>query len=126
MIKKIFIIDDYERNLRLYKATFNGAPNLDIITERDGIKGLEMLKESNPDLIILDYKLTNITGVEICKELRKIEKFKDIPIIMVSSTPIEKDVDRATYFKEAGFNLYFSKPINIKKFREIIKNLLFK
>ncbi len=125
MVKKVFIIDDYERNLKLFKAIFNGIPNLEIITERDGIKGLESLKVSNPDLIILDYKLANTTGVEICKELRTMEKFKDIPIIAVSSTPIEKEVDREIYFKEAGFSLYFSKPINTKKFREIVKNLLF-
>ena len=126
MIKKIFIIDDYKRNLKLYEAIFSGSPNIEIITESNGIKGLEMIKLSNPDLIILDYKLKNTTGVEICKELRTLNKFKDIPIIVVSSTPIEKEIDRVTYFKEAGFNLYFSKPIKAKEFREMVKKMLFK
>ena len=126
MKKKIFIIDDYNRNLKLYKAIFKGSPNLEIITERNGIKGLEMIKSSYPDLIILDYKLSNTTGVEICKELRTIDKFKDVPIIIISSTPIEKEVDRQTYFEEAGFDLCYSKPINAIKLREAVNNLLFK
>ena len=126
LMKKIIIIDDYKRDLKLYEAILNDLPDVEIIMEIDGVKGLEMIKSSDPDLIILDYLLSNTNGLEICKELRTIKKFKDIPIIAVSSTPIEKEVDRATLFKEVGFDLSFSKPLKVKKFREIVKNLLFK
>ncbi len=125
LMKKIIIVDDYVRNLRLYKAILNDIPDVDILTEEDGIKGLEIIKSSNPDLIILDYKLTNINGILMCKELRKINKFKDVPIIAVSSSPLEKDIDRETAFKEAGFDLSFSKPIKALEFREIVRGLLF-
>ena len=88
-------------------------------------RGLEIIKSSDPDLIILDYMLSNTNGLEICKELRTINKFKDIPLIPASSTPLEKELDREMVFKEAGFDFSFSKPLNAQEFREIVKNLLF-
>ena len=122
--KKIFIVEDYQRNINLYEALFQTIPDVEITTETDGLKGFEMIKLSNPDLIILDYKLPNMNGIEICKKLRKIEKFKKIPIIAVSSTPIEGEVDRYAIFKEAGFDLSFSKPLKALEFRAMLNKLL--
>ena len=126
MKKKVFIIEDYRRNIHLFEALFQTIPDVEIITETDGLKGFEIIKSGDPDLIILDYKLPSMNGIEICKNLRKIKKFKEIPIIAVSSTPIEKEVDRAVIFKEAGFDLSFSKPLKVREFRQIVKKLLIK
>jgi len=126
MIKKIFIIEDFEKNIKLYKSIFKIIPNVELIIESNGIKGLEIIKSSNPDLIILDYKLPGINGIEICKELRKIEKFQKIPIIAVSSSPLDKDVERQSFFIDAGFDLVFSKPLKVNEFRKIVMNFLSK
>lgn len=122
--KKIYIVEDYKRNIKLYEALFQTIPDVEIITETDGLKGFEMIKSGDPDLIILDYKLPKMNGIEICKKLRKIERFKNIPIIAVSSTPIEGEVDREATFKEAGFDLSFSKPLKAIEFRAILNELL--
>ncbi|MFX1311360.1 MAG: response regulator [Promethearchaeota archaeon] len=124
MKKKIYIVEDYKRNIKLYEALFQTIPDVEIITETDGLKGFEMIKSGDPDLIILDYKLPKMNGIEICKKLRKIERFKNIPIIAVSSTPIEGEVDREATFKEAGFDLSFSKPLKAIEFRAILNELL--
>ena len=126
MTRKIFIIEDFEKNIKLYKAIFKIIPNVELVTESNGIKGLEIIKSNNPDLIILDNKLPGINGIEICKELRKIEKFQKIPIIMVSSTPIDKDVERESFFIDAGFDLLVSKPLKVNEFRKIVMNFLSK
>ncbi len=126
MIKKIFIIEDFEKNIKLYKSIFKIIPNVELIIESNGIKGLEILKSINPDLIILDNKLPGINGIEICKELRKIEKFQKIPIIAVSSTPLDKDVERESFFIDAGFDLLLSKPLKVNEFRKIVMNFLSK
>lgn len=122
MEKKVFIIEDNEQNIKLYKAIFNKMPDIKLFIEARGDKGLEMIKSGDPDLIILDNKLPVLAGIEICKEIRKIDKFKEIPIIVILSSPIEGNLEKVLL--EAGFNKYLSKPINIKEFRKAVKDLL--
>jgi len=122
LTKKIFIIEDNETNIKLYKAIFKKIPNIKVFYETQGDKGLEMIKSENPDLIILDNNLPKLKGLDICKELRKIDKFKESPIIAASSSPVEGN--RESVFASAGFNKSLSKPLNLKEFKEVIKEFL--
>jgi len=120
--KKVYIVEDDELCLELYLAVLNQIENLEIIHENVGDKGLERIKSGDPDLCILDYNIPVMNGVTICKELRKIERFQNIPIIVVSSSPIKGNKEEI--FKEAGFDKWFEKPLNIKEFRENIAAIL--
>lgn len=122
MKKKVFIIEDNEANIKLYKAIFKKIPNIEVFYETRGDKGLEMIKSGNPDLIILDNDLPKLKGIDICKELRKMDKFKEIPIIAASSSPVEGN--RESVFARAGFNKSLSKPLNLKEFKEVMKEFL--
>ncbi len=119
--KKIFIVEDNAKNMALFKAVLDSLPNLEVLTAKDGKEGLELIKSDQPDIIILDIQLPDIHGTEICKELRKIDQFKNTPIFAVTSFAMKGDEDRIL---EAGFNKYISKPINVKDFREMIQNLI--
>jgi len=121
MSKKIYIVEDNEKNMELFIALLETLPDLKIFTATKGKEGLELIKSGNPDIIILDIQLPDISGTEICKELRKIERFKTTPIIAVSSLAMKGDKEM---IMEAGFDKYISKPIMIKDFREFIQNLL--
>jgi len=59
----------------------------------------------------------------ICKELRKLERFRKIPIIIISSSPIRGNKEQI--FKEAGFDRWFEKPLDIKEFRDNVVSILF-
>ncbi len=120
--KKVYIVDDDRLCLELYLAVLNQIENLEVVYEIVGDKGLELIKSGNPDLCILDYNIPVMNGVTICKELRKIERFHKIPIIVVSSSPIKGNKEKI--FKEAGFDIWFEKPIDIKVFREKIESLM--
>lgn len=122
-IKKVYIVDDDKLCLELYLAVLNQIENVEVIHESVGDKGLNLIKLGNPDLIILDYNIPVLNGVAICKELRKIERFQKIPIFVISSSPIKGNKDKI--FKEAGFDRWFEKPLNIKEFRENIVSILF-
>ena len=121
--KKVYIIEDDKYSLELYLAVLNQIENIEVIHESVGDKGLEIIKSGDPDLCILDYNIPNLDGISICKELRKVEKFQKIPIIVISSSPIKGNKDKL--FKEAGFDKWFEKPINIKEFRDIVASYLF-
>ncbi|MHA1721293.1 MAG: response regulator [Promethearchaeota archaeon] len=120
--KKICIIEDDSKFLELYLAIFNQIEDIDVIHSEDGNKGLNLILSTNPDIIILDYVLPVLNGVKICKKLRNIENFKKKPIIIISSSPIKGDKEKI--FREAGFDRWFEKPLNIQEFKEIISELL--
>ncbi len=121
MTKNIFIIEDNERNMRLFKAVLKIIPDVEIYSETNGVAGLELIKSNNPDIIILDIQLPDKGGIEICSELRKIEKFKETPIIAVTSFAMKGDEER---IMSAGFTEYIPKPIKVAEFRELVKKLL--
>jgi CheY-like chemotaxis protein len=121
--KKIYIIEDHPYFIDLYKAIFNKINGIEIYYEMTGNKGIEMIKAGEPNLIILDYKLPDMDGIYICEQLRKIERLKDIPIIAVSSSPINGNKEEL--FSKAGFSKYIDKPLNLREFRELILTYLF-
>lgn len=120
-MKKVYLIEDNEKNMKLFRAILKIIPNIEIFEESRGDLGFELIKSSNPDLVILDIQLPEMNGIEICNELRKIKKFKDTPIIAVTSFAMKGDKERIL---EAGFNQYLSKPIKVQEFREVVKKYL--
>jgi len=121
MTKNVYVIEDNEKNMKLFRAILNLIPEIAIFEEIRGDTGLDLIKSGNPDLVILDIQLPELSGIEICIELRKIEKFKNTPIIAVTSFAMKGDKDRIL---SAGFTEYISKPIRVSDFRELVKNYL--
>ncbi|MCJ7651631.1 MAG: response regulator [Candidatus Lokiarchaeota archaeon] len=120
-MKKVYVVEDNEKNMKLFRAILKIIPDIEISEETRGDLGFELIKSGNPDLVILDIQLPEMNGIEICSELRKIEKFKDTPIIAVTSFAMKGDKER---IMEAGFNQYVSKPIKVQEFREVVKKYL--
>ncbi|MHA1522362.1 MAG: response regulator [Promethearchaeota archaeon] len=119
--KQIFIIEDNAKNMELFRAILRHVPNLDILTSITGKKGLQLIKANMMDVIILDIQLPDMSGIDICKDLRMLERYKETPILAVTSFAMKGDKERIL---EAGFTDYIVKPIQIKDFRaSIIKYL---
>jgi CheY-like chemotaxis protein len=121
LMKNVYVIEDNEKNMKLFRAILKLIPNVEIFEETRGDLGFELIKSGDPDLVILDIQLPEMNGIEICRELRKNEKFKEIPIIAVTSFAMKGDKDRIL---AAGFDRYISKPIKVQEFRELVTKLL--
>jgi len=121
MTKNVYVIEDNEKNMKLFRAILKLIPDVGIFEETRGDLGLELIKSGDPDLIILDIQLPEMSGIDICTELRRIEKLKEIPIVAVTSFAMKGDKERIL---SAGFNEYISKPIKVKEFREMVKSYL--
>jgi len=121
MTKNVYVIEDNEKNMKLFRAILKLIPDVVIFEETRGDLGLELIKSGNPDLVILDIQLPEMSGIDICTELRRIENFKEIPIVAVTSFAMKGDKERIL---SAGFNEYISKPIKVKEFREMVKSYL--
>ncbi|MFA5145587.1 MAG: response regulator [Candidatus Omnitrophota bacterium] len=76
------------------------------ILASDGTEALKLAKDEKPDLIILDFSMPGLNGIEVCEALQKDKETKSIPVIMVTAYPDEKETSLS-----AGAVDFISKPI---------------
>lgn len=93
-MRKILIIEDEELLYNLLRKKLT-AEGYDVSVAEDGQKGLDSMKESIPDLVLLDIVMPNKDGFEVMEEMQKDERFKNIPIIIISNSGQPVEVDRA-------------------------------
>ncbi len=108
MKAKIFIVEDEPSIVQLVKYNLE-KENFKVLVSNNGEEGLQEIKKTEPDLILLDWMLPDLSGIDICKALRKDTKFKNIPIIMLTARSQEED-------KVLGLNVgaddYLPKPFS--------------
>ncbi len=108
--KKVLIIED-EATLQKALQEVLVAEGYDILSALDGSRGLEMAREENPDLILLDIILPKMDGFEVLKELKSEEKTESIPVIILTNLSDISDIQKAldlgatTYLVKADFSL---------------------
>jgi CheY-like chemotaxis protein len=83
MAKRVLVVDD-EPNTRKYVSVLLEENGYEAATACDGADGLEKLKESKPDLIVLDVMMPRKSGLTLFKQLKKNDELKDIPILMLT------------------------------------------
>jgi two-component system OmpR family response regulator len=103
--KKILIVDDEKKIVDIVKAYLE-KDGFQVLAAYEGISVFEILKNSNPDLIILDLMLPGMSGWDVCREIRKTSY---IPIIMLTAR--EEDADKIVGL-EIGADDYVTKPFN--------------
>lgn len=118
--KKILVVDDEldVQNILLFRLEINGYL---VIAASDGEDGLERIKKDNPSLVLLDLMLPKINGFEVCRMLKFDDKYKNMPIIILSALDKEEDRKKAM---ESGADAYFLKPFDLEELLTKIKILL--
>lgn len=120
---KILVVDDVASMRSVTKSILMVADYSNIILATDGANALEVLKNEAFDLIICDWEMPNMSGLELLIEIRKNEKLKNIPFLMLTSNTDKVKVDVA--IKEGATN-YVIKPIQASALIEKINNCLSK
>ena len=120
-LKTILIADD-EANLRTLVHTTLEDPECRILEASDGNAALELARREKPDLVLIDWMMPGMTGIEVMKALRSDPSTAKVPIIMLTAKGQEKDREQA--FK-AGTDFYLVKPFSplelLKKVREVLE-----
>ena len=117
---KVIIIED-ERDLAELLAFNLEKEGWQTVVALDGKSGLERVTAELPDLVILDLMLPELSGIEVCRHLRKQEKTAAIPVIMVTAKG--EEIDRVVGF-EVGADDYLVKPFSTRELLLRIKALL--
>ena len=116
LIKRKFKVRDINCNLFVAK---NGEEALDYMYHKK--KYLDKEKFPDPDLILLDIRMPKINGIEVLKEIKSNEKLKDIPVVMLTVSTIEKDV-LASF--ENGCDHYVTKSVAFENFEKTLEPIL--
>lgn len=120
MPEKILVIEDNEQNRILMRQilTYHGY---DVLEAADGLTGLEMARAHTPALILLDIQMPVMNGFAVIRELRNNPELRKIKVIAVTSFAMKGDREKAL---QAGFDEYVTKPIDTRKFPELVKQVL--
>jgi DNA-binding response OmpR family regulator len=116
----VLIVDDEPdlRSLLSDLLTFNG---FDVLLAEDGMQGLQIAQQRQPDVILLDIMLPKLDGFQICRLLKFNEKFRDIPIIMLTARNHPKDRELAD---SSGADGYIVKPFETKALVNEIRRVI--
>lgn len=119
---KILAIED-NQDIRDLLAFILERDGFQISTAADGISGLSLIKETQPDLVLLDVMMPEFSGLEVLDAIRrdKNSKIREVPILMITSKSSIEDVDEALVL---GANDYLVKPFRPEKLIEKVRELL--
>jgi two-component system, OmpR family, alkaline phosphatase synthesis response regulator PhoP len=115
--KKVLVVDDDVKTVELVKLYLN-RDGYRVITAYNGNDALQLARENQPDLIVLDLMLPGIDGLEVCRILRK---ESDVPIIML--TALATDEDRLTGL-DLGADDYVTKPFSPRELAARVRAVL--
>ena len=119
-MSKILIVDDSPTVTAINQAALEGE-GYEVITAADGEEGFKKAREEKPDLILLDVMLPKLDGYNICRMLKFDEKFKNIPIIMLTAKASDADKKTGTV---VGADDYVVKGASIEELIGIVKKHL--
>jgi DNA-binding response OmpR family regulator len=109
--KKILVVDD-SRTALFMVTTILRKERYELVTASDGEQALEMAAAERPDLILMDVIMPRKTGFEACRELKRREDTKAIPVILVTTRGEGENVEAGF---QSGCNDYVTKPINAQE-----------
>lgn len=108
--KKIVIVDDYEESCKLLAEILSSS--YECTYTSDSTSAVQLINEKKPDLVLLDYKMPGVMGVDVCRMIRETETTKKLPIIFVSGAAT---IDERIKAFETGADDFISKPFHVKE-----------
>ncbi|MBF0297812.1 MAG: response regulator [Oligoflexia bacterium] len=121
MKDKILLVDDSKTSIENLSELLN-SEGMEVFEARNGLEGIKIL-ENNPDmkLVISDLHMPVMDGLTMCEEIRKIPKFSNLPIILITS---ESSADAKVRGKRSKIKAWIVKPCDPNKVLLIVKYLL--
>jgi PAS domain S-box-containing protein len=113
----LLVIEDNVSNLRLIEAILENRPAVELQGAMQGTMGLELAQQHQPDLILLDLNLPDISGDEVLKRLQQKSETREIPVVVCSADATSAQIKRLL---AAGAKQYLTKPINVVEFLGVL------
>ncbi|MCU0986237.1 MAG: chemotaxis response regulator CheY [Acetobacteraceae bacterium] len=117
----ILIVDDYKTMLRIIRNLLRQLDFQNVDEATDGAAALSMLRTGSYGLVISDWNMQPMTGLQLLQEVRADAKLKNMPFIMVTA---ESKTENVVAAKQAGVSNYIVKPFNAETLKEKIEKVL--
>ena len=120
MGKRVLVADDESHILHVVSLKLRNA-GFEVLTAADGEEAAELCQAELPDLLITDYQMPLLTGLELCRRLRQDERTKGIPAIMLTARGFDIE---AQDMIQAGIASVLAKPFSPRELLERVNDLL--
>jgi CheY-like chemotaxis protein len=116
-VQTVLYVEDNPANLKLVERILARHPSIHLLTALNGISGVELARVSQPDVILMDINLPDISGFKALQFLRQVPATNHIPVIAVSANAMPLNIETGL---EAGFFRYITKPIKVGEFMKAL------
>ena len=117
---RVLYVDDNSANLTLIRKVCERRPSVQLMTATDGARGIELARQEQPDLILLDLHLPDISGADVLKQLKSEAPLAEIPVVIVSADAIPAQIQTLI---AAGARNYVTKPIHVEEILRLFDEL---
>ncbi|MGB0683145.1 MAG: response regulator [Magnetovibrionaceae bacterium] len=121
MNMNVLIVDDYKTMLRIIRNLLRQLGFANIEEATDGSMALQKLRQTNFGLVISDWNMEPMTGIQLLREVRADAKLKHLPFVMITAESKSENVIAA---KEAGVSNYIVKPFNAETLKSKLVTVL--
>jgi len=118
---KILVVDDFATMRKVVKNLLKQAGYENIVEAEDGVAALRILKSQKVDLIISDWNMPNMSGLELLKAVRADSELSKMPFLMVTAEALQENVIAAV---KAGVSNYIVKPFTAEVLNEKITKIM--
>ncbi len=113
----LLYIEDNPANLMLVEDLIARRPDINLLSARDGKSGMRLARTAQPDVILMDINLPDISGLKVLSLLAADTTTTHIPVIALSANAMPRDIEKGI---EAGFLRYLTKPIKVNEFMDTL------
>jgi len=119
-VSKVIVVDDEPFILMMIEDKLRKA-HIDVIGLRESSRALEVIKKEMPELIILEWMMPELSGIELCRMIKADAEVKDIPIFMLTAKGQDSDEQQGIM---CGVSRYITKPFSPKSLLEMVQETL--
>jgi CheY-like chemotaxis protein len=117
---RILVVDD-EAAIREYETSLLSELGHEVLTAADGAEALRLACERRPHLVLLDTMMPELSGIEVCRQLRADPRTRDIRIIMVSAVDAKRALEESII---AGADDFLAKPVHALELMVRVRSIL--
>ncbi len=119
-MSKVIVVDDAPFILMMIEDSLKKA-NINVITLRKSLNALEVIKKEKPNLVILDWMMPELNGIEICKMMKNDPDISDIPVFMLTGKGQDTDEQLSL---QCGVAKYITKPFSLKSLLDMVQETI--
>lgn len=119
-MSKVIVIDDEPFILMMIEDKLKKA-KIDVKTLRESRNALQVIRDDKPGLIILDWMMPELSGIDLCRQIKADPELKDIPIFMLTAKGQDSDEQQGI---QCGVSRYITKPFSPRSLLEMVQEVI--